>query len=699
MWIKGKGDFCTTGIKRFVQFAQNLLSILLELWHNEDITLGGTFMKKRTRQVLTLFVTLILAAGCLLTPASAREEEGKTATILFTHDMHSHLLPAEKEGGGEYGGFARLMTVLEQERAQAAASGYACITVDGGDFSMGTLFQTIYTTRATELRSLGALGYDAATFGNHEYEYRADGLAKMLRAAAESGDPLPALVQTNYVTPKDPEAGAEVVEAMAGCGVTDYVIIERDGVRFAVFGVMGEDADACAPMSGMEFEPVIQAAQRVVDEIKANEAYDFLICLSHSGTNPDPKKSEDELLAKNVDGIDFIVSGHTHSTMLEPKIVNNTVIGCTGEYCTNLGKVTIKKDAEGNNAVLDYELIPIDENVAEDPRIAAQVADYKELVETEYLSQFGMTFDQVLAHSPFDFTPISQFAQKQEEDSLGNLITDAYIYAVRQAEAGTSAAPITAAFVNSGVIRSSFSQGDITVSDAFNVSSIGSGADGSPGYPLIDAWLTGKELKTVLELDPSVGPLFSGVQLYSSGVRYTFNMHRMLFNRVTEPAILSSDGGTEAIDDNKLYRVVTNLYSSQMLGMVTDLSYGILKITPKDEWGNPITNYEDHIIHLEDGSELKEWYAVATYLASFPPEDGVPQVPQRYAGPEGRKVRDDSVNPIALLRQPNWITLTVLGVALLLAALVVFIIYRVATRKRRRSRRSGIRRGYRSYRG
>ena len=656
-------------------------------------------MKKRARQIFVLLVTLVLSVGCLITPAWAQEDEGKTATILFTHDMHSHLLPAEKEGGGEYGGFARLMTALEDERAQAEASGYACITVDGGDFSMGTLFQTIYTTQASELRSLGALGYDAATFGNHEYEYRADGLAKMLEAAVRSGDPLPALVQANYVTPKDPEGDKAVVEAMADYGVTDYVMIERDGVRFAVFGVLGEDADACAPMSGMEFEPIVQAAQRVVDEIKANEEYDFLICLSHSGTNPDPKKSEDELLAKNVDGIDFIVSGHTHSTMVEPAIVNNTVIGCTGEYCTNLGKVTIKKDAEGNNAVLDYELIPIDENVPENVQIAAQVSGYKDLVETEYLSQFGMTFDQVLAYSPFDFTPVSQFAREQEEDSLGNLITDAYIYAVRQTEAGTNAAPITAAFVNSGVIRASFSQGDITVSDAFNVNSIGSGADGSPGYPLIDVWLTGKELKTVLELDPSVGPIFSGAQLYSSGVRYTFNMHRMLFNRVTDPALLHSDGTTEAIDDNKLYRVVTNLYSSQMLGTVTDMSYGILKITPKDEWGNPITDYEAHIIHLEDGSELKEWYAVATYLASFTPTDGVPQVPQRYAGPEGRKVRDESVNPVALLRQPNWITLVVLGVALVLGALVVFIVCRVATRKRRRSRRSGVRRGYRGYRG
>ena len=656
-------------------------------------------MKKRTRQILVLLLTLMMAFGCLAVHASAQEDGAKIATILFTHDMHSHLLPAEKEGGGEYGGFGRLMDALEQERDEAERSGYACITVDGGDFSMGTLFQTIYTTQASELRSLGAMGYDVATFGNHEYEYRAQGLADMLKAALRSGDPLPALVQANYVTPKDPEADAEVVEAMADYGVTDYVMIERDGVRFAVFGVLGEDADACAPMSGMEFEPIVQAAQRVVDEIKANEEYDFLICLSHSGTNPDPKKSEDELLAKNVDGIDFIVSGHTHSTMTEPKIVNNTVIGCTGEYCTNLGKVTIKKDAEGNNAVLDYELIPIDENRAENLRISAQVAKYKDLVEAEYLSQFGMTFDQVLAYSPFDFTPVSQFAREQEEDSLGNLVTDAYIYAVRQTEAGTSAPPITAAFVNSGVIRASFSQGDITVSDAFNVSSIGSGADGSPGYPLIDVWLTGKELKTVLELDPSVGPIFSGAQLYSSGICYTFNMHRMIFNRVTDPALLNANGTTAAIDDNKLYRVVTNLYSSQMLGTVTDMSYGILKITPKDEWGNPITDYEAHIIHLEDGSELKEWYAVATYLASFPPEDGVPQVPQRYAGPEGRKVRDDSVNPIALLRQPNWITLTVLGVVLALAALVVFIVYRVATRRRRRARRSGGRRGYRSYRG
>ena len=170
---------------------------------------------------------------------------------------------------------------------------------------------------------------------------------------------------------------------------------------------------------------------------------------------------------------------------------------------------------------------------------------------------------------------------------------------------------------------------------------------------------------------------------------------------MTDPSLMASDGTKAPLDDNKLYRIVTNLYSSQMLGLVTEKSFGILKVTPKDAQGNPITDYEAHIIHLDNGSELKEWYALATYLASFPSEGGVPQVPARYAGPEGRKVRVESWSPVALLRQPNWVTLLVLAVAVLLIALVVFIVYRVATRKRRRLRRSQRQggRSYRSYRG
>lgn len=637
-----------------------------------------------SRAAALLFAVLLL--GCAA-PAAVAAQPSKTATILFTSDMHSHLLPAPKEGGGMFGGFARLATVLEEQRAAAQAVGIPAVTVDGGDFAMGTLFQTIYTTQAAELRALGALHYDAVTLGNHEYEYRSAGLAGMLDAAVKSEDPLPAIVGANYLPPRAGQPGYNddakaAWAALINYGVTDYTMVERDGVRFAIFGVMGVDADECAPVSGMVLEPVAQAAQRVVDAIQANEQYDFILCLSHSGTNPDPKKSEDEQLAKAVRGIDFILSGHTHTTLAEPIVVGNTVIGSVGEFCNNLGKVTLTKTADGKVTVDDYALIPIDQNVSDHPAISAKVTQFKSLVETDYLKQFGMTFDQVLAHSDFSFTPRSRFALVQEEDPLGNLVADAYCYAVSQTE-GADAPPIAAAFVNSGVIRGTFSAGDITVSDAFNVSSIGSGADGSPGYPLIDIWLTGKEIKNVLEVDPSVGPLFGGAQLYSAGLTYNFNMHRMLFNRMTDPAFLQQDGSRAPIEDGTLYRVITNLYSSQMLGLVTDKSFGILKVTPKDAQGTPITDYEAHIVHLPDGGELKEWYALATYLASFTEEDGVPQVPARYAQPEGRKVRVESLNPIELLKQPRWTTVLVISLVILLIGAVVFLVWFFLFRKSR----------------
>ena len=239
-------------------------------------------MKHVWKRLGALLLSVLLLCAALGSAALADTAgDGVTATILFTHDMHSHLLPAPKEEGGEYGGFARLMTALEAERAISRQNGVACLTVDGGDFAMGTLFQTVYTSQATELRSLGALGFDATTFGNHEYEYRADGLAKMLNAALASGDPLPAIVQSNYLPPREGQEGYDetaqaVWDALEAYGVTDYTMVEKQGVRFAVFGVLGQDADDCAPMSGMVFEPIAQAAQRVVDEIRANEDYDFI---------------------------------------------------------------------------------------------------------------------------------------------------------------------------------------------------------------------------------------------------------------------------------------------------------------------------------------------------------------------------------------------------------------------------------------
>lgn len=633
------------------------------------------------RSVFALVLSTVLLLGSSAAWAAAPEGPGEL-TILFTHDTHDHFLPAADEEGGEYGGYIRLATLLKEQRQAAAEQGRAVVTLDGGDFSMGSLFQTIYTTDAPELRALGAMGYDVTTLGNHEFDYRQQGLADMLNAAKESGDPLPAIVQANYTQPLDHDSGYAVVQALENYPVTDYTMVERDGLRVAVFGVLGEDADDCAPMSGMELEPIADAAKRVVAEIREKEDPDYIICLSHSGTDG-TGKGEDYELAKAVDGIDVIISGHTHTTIETPIQVNGTLVVSCGEYTQNLGVLTVSK-AEGKTELVDYQLLPVDETVANDTAMTALARNFQRTVDESYLAGYGFTFNEVLCENPYDFTPISRFGAIQEEDALGNLIADSYVYAVKEAE-GADYVPVDFAVVASGVIRASLAKGNITVSDAFDVSSLGSGADGTPGYPLVGVYITGKELKDAFEVDASVTPLMSAAQLYGSGMRWSFNTHRMIFDKVTDCAQILPDGTEVPIQDDKLYRVVTGLYSGQMLGTVNGKSFGLLTITPRDENGQPIENLEDYIIHGSSGAEVKEWYALASYLQSMGTVDS------RYAAPEGRKTVSRSWNPIELVRSPGWITL----VAIVLALLVVAIVVLLATKPLRRRRQ----RGYRAYRG
>lgn len=636
-------------------------------------------MKKR---LSALFLALLMLCAAAVPALAAPAEDG--LTILFTHDLHDHIIPSPDESGGEYGGFARLMTLLEQERAGAK---YPTVTLDGGDFSMGTLFQAIYSTHAHELRLMGAMGYDVTTLGNHEFDFRDTGFAQMLQSAVSSGDKLPALVEVNYKPPKD---NTQLWDAWKAYGMSDYVILERDGVKVAVFGLMGLDADECAPMSGMEWEPLADAAKRTVAYLEQNEDPDFVVCLSHTGTWSG--EGEDYELAKAVDGIDVIISGHTHTTLHEPIVVNDTLIVSCGEYSKNLGVLTVTK-TNGEVTVEDYRLVPVDESVKEDPVIAAQVQQFKDVVSREYLAGYGYEFDQVLAATEFDFTPFSQFGDEQTEDGLGNLIADSYVYAVKQAE-GEEYIPVDFAVAANGVIRSSFPKGNITVADAFNVSSLGSGADGTVGYPLVSVWLTGAELKDVFEVDASVTPLMSGAQLYGAGMTWTYNTNRMIFNKVIECGQVLEDGSVVELEDERLYRVVAGLYSAQMLGSVNAKSFGLLAVTPKDAQGNEITNFEEHIIHNQSGSEVKEWVALAAYL------EYLGTVPQEYSQSQGRKVVYASWNPIDLLKNPNWITLLVVAIILVLIAVIVLIVRAVVRRhsgRRYGGHKGGM--GTTSYRG
>lgn len=653
---------------------------------------------KFPRRIVALLLPLAALAALALLPALAAENgaSAEQTTILFTHDMHSHFLPTDDGEGNTYGGYARLKTAIDQQKQLHPDA----LLLDGGDFSMGSLFQTAYSTSALELRMMGALGYDATTFGNHEYDYRASGLADMLQAAVASGERLPAIVEANYLPPQEGEEGYDadaqaVWDAFAEYGVASYLLLERGGVWYAVFGLTGIDSDACAPMSGMVLHDIHATAQQVVDAaiaacLEANGVEPMVICLSHSGTDGEGK-GEDYELAQAVEGIDVIISGHTHTTLTQPIQVNDTLIVSCGEYGKNLGVLMVARQSDGTVALADYQLIPIDGSLEEDPATARWIEQAKEEVEENYLSDFGLTFDQVLADNPYPFDSVDQVYATHHESTLGNLFSDAYKWAVEQATGESVDLALTA----SGVIRESIPQGAVTVSDVFNAASLGIGADGVPGYPLVSVYLTGADLKTVMEIDASVSDLMTAARLYSSGVEYSYNTNRMIFNKVTDSALRRADGNTQAIVDDQLYRVVTGLYCGQMLGAVEDTSFGLLSVTARDKDGSPIdmNHLEDYIVHDREGNEVKEWYAIASYLQAMGGE-----VDSAYSQTDGRKVAYASWNPVDLLKHPNKFTWIALGVLLALILIVVLVVRLVVRRLGRRGGRKSAK-GYSPYRG
>jgi len=607
----------------------------------------------------------IIFAVLMLLPISITcfaNDESDTATILFTHDLHSHFLPYADENGNDIGGYARLMSAIKGQKEKYPNA----ILVDGGDFSMGSLFQTAYTTSALELRLMGAMGYDVTTLGNHEFDYLPEGLMAMLDTAVNSGDKLPEIVNSNYLPPKKGETGysEDIWRTFDAYGIKDYTVIERGGVLFVVFGVFGKDSHACAPNSGMIFADPVASAQMTVDKAKKECLDKFgkepvVICLSHSGT--EDGKGEDYDLAKNVNGIDVIISAHTHTTLSEPIDVNGTYIVSAGHYGSTLGVVRLK-DSKNGYTVTDYELITIDDTVKEDAEIAALIENYKKSVEKNYLSAYGLSFDEVLVNNPYEFEKTSDIKSTSHETPVCNVFSDAYKWAVEKALGEEIDVALTAA----GVVRESLPKGDITVSDVFNAASLGVGTEGE----LIKVYVTGKDLMNALEVDASVQPLMSSAQLYFSGVEYSFNTRRMIFNKVDYAMLRRNDGSLEEIVPDKMYSIVTGMYAGQMLGSVESTSMGLLTITPRDEKGNPIAPDEmvNFVVKDENDVPVKEWFAISSYLKEMGGE-----MDEKYADVDGRKVVYSSLKPADLFRNANKFTFILIIVVIVLIAVIVLI--------------------------
>lgn len=649
---------------------------------------------KNKKRILTglLAAALVvpLFAGSAQTAAAA-EAAGKTLDVVFTHDTHSHLNSFSTVIDGEsteVGGFARIKTVIDEQKAENPDT----LVVDGGDFSMGTLVQTVYEDEAAELRMLGAIGCEVTTFGNHEFDYRSSGLAQMLKSAAESGDVLPELVVCNVDWDAMEAAGLndgqqQIQSGFEEYGVKDYVVLQKGDVNVAVTGVFGVDALACAPTCELLFRDPVEAVKETVAEIKANEDVDMIVCVSHSGTWEDESKSEDEILAKSVPDLDLIISGHTHTELAEPIVHGDTYIVSTGEYGKKIGKLSMTQKSDGRWEMTDYKLVPILSTITADGATQEKIDGFMEAVDTGYLADFGYTKDEVLATNNVQFSTLHDLEYEHTEHNLGDLMSDAYVYAVENSD-DFDGVPVDVAVVPSGTVRDTYTAGNITVEQVFNSFSLGIGPDGVPGYPLISVYLTGKELRTAAEIDASVSDYMTTARLYMSGLHFTYNPNRMILNKVTDIYLTDENGSRVELEDDKLYRVVADLYSGQMLSAVTDMSHGLLSLVPKYADGTPIEDFEDVIV-MEGDRELKAWDSIARYMQSFEDTDGdgIANVPSYYSQMHDRKVVDESRSLGDLVKSPNKYAAMIVAVILIVIILVVLLIVLVVKLIKRIRRR------------
>ena len=622
----------------------------------------------------------------------------KAITIIHSNDMHSHFLgappniaytPSVAGDDRTIGGWARIATVIKKVKQDRSNP---VLVVDAGDFLMGSLFHMLSREQAFELRLLSMMGYDAVCLGNHEFDLKPGGLARILTSARSSGN-IPPLVASNVIFSAESDKD-DALETIFNQGVVKpFRVLEKGGLRIGIFGLMGKDAAEVAPFaSPVSFGDPIAAAKKMVKALRETQRVDLVICLSHSGLSANKKKSEDEILAREVDGIDIIISGHTHTKVNEALQINNTIIVQSWEYGKQLGVLDISYE-NGQVSLKNYLAVEINDTISGDAAISKQIEAFEAQITRRVLAQEGLSFREIIAETDFDLV------LQTDESNLGNLIADSMRWYINKFDSDPSnpATNPLVSIISNGVIRDPIVKGpsgQIAVCDAFRAIPLGIGFDKAQtmGYPLISIYVYPSELKKTFEVLTSIYPLKgSDYFIQVSGAKFTHNPHRMIFDRVTEIWLGDEENGYQQLDYSKsnrsLIRIAADIYNATFLKVIGDYTRQILKIVPKDRNGNPIEDLKRMRIDADRQKpgiqELKEWKAVIAYIQSFTDTDadGLPNVPGKYRAKLGRNVAEASWNPYQLLKGGNyitWLTFAALSLGIfILLGVVRFIVKKV----------------------
>jgi len=436
----------------------------------------------------------VVTALAALTSAPAMAE---TLTILHTNDFHSRIMPISKydsgcsgednDAGKCFGGSARLVTAIRAARAATNNS----ILVDGGDQFQGSLFYTYYKGKvAAEMMT--ALGYDAMTVGNHEFD---DGPEVLRGFMDEVGFPV---LMSNADVSKEAQLAGVLMPS---------TVIEQGGEKIGLIGLTPQDTpDLASPGPNITFENPITAVEREIARL-TDEGVTRIIVLSHSGYEVDKR------VAAAVDGIDVIVGGHSNTylsntsdkakgpypTWIETPDGGRTAVVQAYAYGKYLGKLDVIFDDDGVVTEATGEPIIVDGEVAEDSALKKRIAALSEPLDE--------IRDKVVGESAAAIEGSRDICRVQE-CAMGNLVAEAMLDSVK-------GQGITIAIQNSGGLRASIDEGPITMGEVLTV---------LPFQNVMSTFeLTGADVVAALENGVSQVEEVKGRFAQVAGLRYAYS--------------------------------------------------------------------------------------------------------------------------------------------------------------------------------
>jgi 5'-nucleotidase / UDP-sugar diphosphatase len=562
--------------------------------------------------------------------------------ILHTNDMHSHFnglapeteyTPLINDNDPTQGGMSRIAGLIKSEKEEY---GDKVLVVDAGDCLMGTLFQTLETETGFQLNLMKKMGYDFVTLGNHEFDFGPNTLATIIENNKKLGA-IPQILSTNYLFAKDGSDSSLVKEFKDGT-ILPFSVIEKNGYKIGLFGLLGQDADdAIAGYINVSFNKINKVAKKTASYLKKVEKVDLVVVLSHSGVTKMKDgnwEGEDYKLARAVPDIDIVISGHTHTELPQLVHAGNGVVVQTGENGKKVGQIEVRFDKNRKPSV-EYKLITMDDKIPGDPIIQKLIDEKSEYIDKNLLSDLGIQSNKPLYETGFELTMNDK---KPEPSNLGPFISDAVYYMLNN----HYHEKVDMTILATGIIRHNIDVGKTgkqNINDLFNIMPLGIGEGKIPGSPLGKIYITGNELKKVMELIFAVYHSKSDYYLYSTGMQIKYNPEKGLFKKISEITVGNDELGYRKVSfskkDKTLYSLAANKYILSFIGALKKMSFGIVNVVGKNADGTVIKN-DNFLIDLDKNKEgvqeAKEWLALLEYVRSFPDTNGngLPDVPSIY---------------------------------------------------------------------